>query len=324
MCFQFTAEEIRQRKFTKRGLSLNVLLVGENGTGKKTFINTLSNRNYFNTISETVDHSGNGGKLEISEHTIIIDPNAIPIKLNVFITENFGFNLENSSNATTLIKYIENEYDRILKHERLIERTHNPIDKRIHVALYFIIPTGKGLNDFDIENMKKLGQRVNLIPVISKSDGLTEEELRLNKDLINKAIFENNIEVFNFTNDEEDSFPGEEDESEDNIFMKTLQEKIPFAVIGANSVTDEGHQVRTNSFAVIDVNDETNCDYKLLRNVLLGSHIEEFKDTTNNGKYEDYRVQSLTFNPNEINKLPQLKIYNALREEERRNFSNIL
>lgn len=38
---KLTAEEIRQRKFLKRGLQLSILVLGQCGTGKSTFINTL-------------------------------------------------------------------------------------------------------------------------------------------------------------------------------------------------------------------------------------------------------------------------------------------
>lgn len=53
----------------------------------------------------------------------------------------------------------------------------NVIDSRVHACLYFIAPTGHSLKPLDIEFMKKLGARVNLIPVIAKADTLTDDEL---------------------------------------------------------------------------------------------------------------------------------------------------
>ena len=50
-------------------------------------------------------------------------------------------------------------------------------DNRIHVALYFIQPTGHSLREIDIEFLKRIGPRVNVIPVIAKADSLTKEEL---------------------------------------------------------------------------------------------------------------------------------------------------
>lgn len=46
----------------------------------------------------------------------------------------------------------------------------------MHALLYFIEPTALGVKKFDIDFMKKLAGRVNIIPVIAKADGLTDEE----------------------------------------------------------------------------------------------------------------------------------------------------
>lgn len=51
------------------------------------------------------------------------------------------------------------------------------IDLRVHACLYFIRPTGHTLKPLDIEAMKRLGTRVNLIPVIAKADSLTQSDL---------------------------------------------------------------------------------------------------------------------------------------------------
>jgi septin family protein len=51
------------------------------------------------------------------------------------------------------------------------------IDLRVHACLYFIRPTGHGLKPLDIEVMKRLSSRVNLIPVIAKADTLSPNDL---------------------------------------------------------------------------------------------------------------------------------------------------
>ncbi|CCO30251.1 Cell division control protein 12 AltName: Full=Septin [Rhizoctonia solani AG-1 IB] len=54
-------------------------------------------------------------------------------------------------------------------------------DMRVHACLYFIRPTGHTLKPLDIEIMKRLGTRVNLIPVIAKADTLTQNDLAVFK-----------------------------------------------------------------------------------------------------------------------------------------------
>lgn len=51
------------------------------------------------------------------------------------------------------------------------------IDLRVHACLYFIRATGHTLKPLDIEVMKRLCTRVNLIPVIAKADTLSPADL---------------------------------------------------------------------------------------------------------------------------------------------------
>lgn len=55
------------------------------------------------------------------------------------------------------------------------------LDMRVHACLFFIRPTGHTLKPLDIEIMKRLGTRVNLIPIIAKADTLTPNDLALFK-----------------------------------------------------------------------------------------------------------------------------------------------
>ena len=43
----YTAEQIRHKKKLKKGINFNLLVVGVNDLGKKTFINTLINQPYY-------------------------------------------------------------------------------------------------------------------------------------------------------------------------------------------------------------------------------------------------------------------------------------
>lgn len=54
----------------------------------------------------------------------------------------------------------------------------NIVDTRVHACLYFIPPYGHGLRQIDLEFLKRLQYKVNLIPIIAKADGLTIGEVR--------------------------------------------------------------------------------------------------------------------------------------------------
>ncbi len=46
----------------------------------------------------------------------------------------------------------------------------------MHALLYLVEPTSLGLKQFDIDIMKSLANRINIIPIIAKADGLNEQE----------------------------------------------------------------------------------------------------------------------------------------------------
>jgi Septin family protein len=77
-------------------------------------------------------------------------------------------------------KNIEQRYDTYLEAENKVNRS-NIVDNRIHACVYFIQPTGHSLKPLDIEVMRRLHTKVNLIPVIAKADTLTDEEVTLFK-----------------------------------------------------------------------------------------------------------------------------------------------
>ena len=61
-----------------------------------------------------------------------------------------------------------------------MERVEVP-DTRVHACLYFIAPTGHGLKPLDIQCMKRIHEKVNIIPVIGKADSCTKKEVNLFK-----------------------------------------------------------------------------------------------------------------------------------------------
>ena len=64
----------------------------------------------------------------------------------------------------------------------------NIVDTRVHCCLYFIPPYGHGLRQIDLEFMRRLQYKVNLIPVIAKADCLTLPEVQRLKARINQVM----------------------------------------------------------------------------------------------------------------------------------------
>lgn len=157
--------------------------------------------------------------------------------------------------------------------------------------------------------MRRLHQKVNLIPVIAKSDTMTDEEITLFKARVLSDIAHHNIEIFHapvYDNEDEETMA----ENEEIVVSKAcaggrwrkaadphLQRKIPFAVVGSDTEIDtpDGRRVRGRAYpwGVIEVDNEEHCDFVKLRQMLIRSQMEELKEHTHQSLYEKYRSEKL-------------------------------
>lgn len=75
-------------------------------------------------------------------------------------------------------------------------------------------PLLTSLRQIDIEFMRRLHQKVNLIPVIAKSDTMTDEEITLFKQRILSDIAHHQIEIFRapvYDNEDEETLAENEE-----------------------------------------------------------------------------------------------------------------
>ena len=103
-----------------------------------------------------------------------------------------------------IVGYLERQYDDILAEESRIKRNPRFRDNRVHALLYFIPPTGHSLREMDIELMRKLSPRVNVIPVVGKADSLTPSELKNFKKRVMEDIEHYEIPIYSFPYDVEE------------------------------------------------------------------------------------------------------------------------
>ena len=86
------------------------------------------------------------------------------VRLTVIDTPGFGDYVNNRDSWQPIIEFLDDQHESYMLQEQQPRRTEK-IDLRVHACLYFIRPTGHSLKPLDIEVMKKLCTRVNLIPV---------------------------------------------------------------------------------------------------------------------------------------------------------------
>ncbi|KAK1147306.1 Cell division control protein 11 [Aspergillus melleus] len=341
MSSALNAIKLRRKKNVKKGIQFCLMVCGASGTGRTTFVNTLCGK----TVLEGKDaddaanaHIEEGVRIKPVTVELELDDEGTRISLTIVDTPGFGDQIDNEARQVVppafppfgeIVGYLERQYDDILAEESRIKRNPRFRDNRVHVLLYFITPTGHGLRELDIELMKRLSPRVNVIPVIGKADSLTPAELAESKKLIMEDIEHYRIPVYNFPYDIEED---DEDTVEENAELRGL---MPFAIVGSEDFVEiDGRQVRARQYpwGVVDVENPRHSDFLAIRSALLHSHLADLKEITHDFLYENYRTEKLSksvdgaapstqdssMNPEDLaNQSVRLKEEQLRREEEK-------
>ncbi|NXF35196.1 SEP12 protein, partial [Nyctibius bracteatus] len=275
-------------KTMKTGFEFNIMVVGQSGLGKSTMVNTLFKSKVSRKASQPNQEERIPKTVQLQSITHVIEEKGVKMKLTVTDTPGFGDQINNENCWDPIIKYINEQYERYLREEILITRKRKIPDTRVHGCVYFVPPTGHWLRPLDLEFMRRLSKIVNVVPVIAKADTLTLEERAEFKQRIQEDLKTHAISVY-----PQEDFDQDPD---DRVLNDRIREKIPFAVVGA----DQEHQVngkrvlgRKTKWGIIEVENPAHCEFPLLRDLLIRSHLQDLKDITHNVHYESYRVRRL-------------------------------
>jgi len=289
-----SALRLRRKKNVKKGIQFCLMVCGASGTGRTTFVNTLCGRQVLTPLDvedPTTAHIVEGVKIKPVTVELELDEEGTRVSLTIVDTPGFGDSIDNEASFGEISSYLEGQYDYIVAEESRIKRNPRFRDNRVHVLLYFVQPTGHGLRELDIELMRRLSPRVNVIPVIGKADSLTPLELAESKKLIMEDIEHYRIPVYNFPYDIEED---DEDTVEENAELRGL---MPFAIVGSEDVLEiDGKRVRARQYpwGVVEVENPRHSDVLAIRSALLHSHLADLKEITHDFLYENYRTEKLS------------------------------
>ncbi|KAF7410184.1 hypothetical protein HZH68_004565 [Vespula germanica] len=303
------------RKAVKKGFDFTIMVVGRSGLGKSTFINSM-----FLADIYSAEYPGPSLRVKktvaVETTKVLLKENGVNLTLTVVDTPGFGDAIDNSNCWVPVIEYIESKYEEFLNAESRVTRRQIP-DSRVHCCLYFIAPSGHDLTPLDVEFMQRLHDKVNIIPVIAKADTMTPDERAYFKKKILNEIAQHKIKIYEFP---------EEEYEEDSKFDKVLRDRVPFAVVGANTVVEhDGKKVRGRNYpwGIAEVENLDHCDFIALRDMIIRTHLQDLQDVTNNIHYENFRCRTLAGlgvdgKPTKIsNKNPLAQL-----EEEKREHDN--
>ena len=213
-------------KSVQSGFSFNILSIGETGVGKSTLADSL-----FNTSFDSAAESHSEAGVRLKAHTYELQESNVNLKLTLVDTVGYGDQINKQDSFGSIVDYIDSQFEAYLQEELKIKRNLPGYhDSRVHVCLYFITPNGHGLKSIDLVCMKKLDQKVNIIPIIAKADTINKAELAKFKSKIMNELKSNGVSIYQFPLDDETV-------AEAN---KENNQHLPFAVVGSNEFVKVG------------------------------------------------------------------------------------
>ncbi|NWI61141.1 SEPT4 protein, partial [Calyptomena viridis] len=168
--------------------------------------------------------------VEITKHVVDIEEKGVKLRLTIVDTPGFGDAVNNTECWKPVADYIDQQFEQYFRDESGLNRK-NIQDNRVHCCIYFISPFGHGygqlgwgwegqgtrgslgsshrLRPLDVEFMRALHQRVNIVPVLAKADTLTPAEVERMKNKIREEIDRYGIHIYQFPecdSDEDEEF----------------------------------------------------------------------------------------------------------------------
>lgn len=270
-----------QKKRIQDGFIFNILLVGETGIGKSTLISSL-----FNITMDASTNTHLNDEVNLNIQHFNLEEKGINLKLTVVETVGYGDQINRSSNIKPIIKYIEFQFEKYLKEELNFKRSLSLYqDTLIHACLYFICPTGHSLKSIDLYCMKELHDKVNIIPIVAKSDSLPKADLQKFKRAIKSKLENEHIKMYHFPTDGETAH-----------MNYNVNNRIPLAVTASGDyvhIGDKALRARVFPWGTMLVEDEEHSEFLMLKDMLIVTSMEDLKEKTYTEHYERYRRNRL-------------------------------
>lgn len=278
------------RKTARKGLTFNIMSVGPQGLGKTTLLSALFGRNL-----DFSDDTSDGGDpvtnrdtmnppVKVATKTFDIDDKKVRLKLTLVISRNYGEALSLQNAYLPLVQYIDEQFANYHKRESSRDR-RNIQDTMVHCMFFFISPIGHGLSKLDLEFLKSIQNKVNVIPIISKAEALTASERASFKQRVIDDLNKHGIQVYQMPD------PDPEDSDDIKRDIKDIQEAMPFAVSSMTWKPDHTITDRDLGWAHIDPYNKDHSDFLVLRN-MLHMQMPDLCDATKEIFYEEYRIKT--------------------------------
>lgn len=128
------------RKSVKKGFEFNLMVIGESGLGKSTFINSLFLAELYNPEDFPNTFERRKKTTYIDSTSVLLSEKGVNLRLTIIDTPGFGESIDNSNCWQPIIDFIDSKYEEFLNAESKINRKLPIEDNRVHCCLHFIAP----------------------------------------------------------------------------------------------------------------------------------------------------------------------------------------
>lgn len=273
----------------RKGGQFTMMLVGKSGVGKTSFINTLLNANIISDHMNIYRTQIPQKTTSICIHELKLEEGDYNMDLNIIDTPGYGDLIDNRFCWYGPAKYIDDQFRLVIRQELQPSR-ENLKHTEVNLCLYFLNYSSRGLNALDLQAIKKLAERVNLIPIVSKVDSCTKIEIENFKQKVQNTLINQKIKVCPFL------------QFESIEIDKIFRSQIPFSIINSKQpLTSDSNNDNTvvvkrgrhYNWGFAQVDNLDHCDFLNLKKFIIDEHMVEFITSTKQ-HYELFRKHYLT------------------------------
>lgn len=255
------------------GVNFNIMVAGGSGLGKSSFINTLLGTDLLKVNGYKISEE----RIEVTKANLTED--SFPLNLNIMETSGYGMNINDQGSWLPVLEFVEDQLRKYFFQDQQPDRSKKT-DTRIHVCIYFLPLSISSISPLDLETLKGLCKIVNVIPVVSKSDCLSDDELDIYRQESRNLFLQHGIKFCDSITDEE--------------VYHIVSDHHPFFHISCDgSETGFKEKIREYPWGAINIEDNTICDFSLIRQLIMSDYMLEFILSTES-HYLQFRERFLT------------------------------